>query len=260
MLAVRMKPLRMTLQAIPNSRRAFTLIELLTVIAIIGVLAAMLLPALAGAKERSRRAACKSHMHQFILALHMYASDHFEKLPSGMSELGNGTDEHIPIIPRSTRDSLIKYGGSSRILDCPSLGKPFNRIDGWFEAGYGFVIGYNYHGGHTNTPWPQLRAEFIPWISPRNMTDNNQLVLLTDMNDWSPGYGATFAPHGARGPIYREGNFMNPSARGASPRDVGAVGGHVGLLDGSVNWKPIKQMQPHQGSRMWDDSGCFALW
>ncbi len=240
--------------------RAFTLIELLTVVAIIAVLTALLLPALVSAKERGRRAACKSHLRQFLLGLHMYAGDHLEKLPTGMSELGNGTDEHIPVIPRATRNELIKYAGSARILDCPSLGKPFNRIDGWFESGYGFVIGYNYLGGHTNTPWPQLRTQFVPWTSPQSLNNNNQLVLLADMNDWSPGYQATFAPHGTRGPIYKAGNFMNPTARGASPKDIGGVGGNVGLLDGSVNWKPIKQMQPHQGSRQWGESGCFALW
>ena len=66
----------------------FALIELLVVIAIIAILAALLLPTLTGAKERSRRAACKSNLHQLLIALHLYADDAVQRLPSGASEVG----------------------------------------------------------------------------------------------------------------------------------------------------------------------------
>jgi len=62
-------------------KRAFTLIELLTVIAVIAILAALLLPALGMAKERGRQTACINSVRQQTLAVLMYADDHLGILP-----------------------------------------------------------------------------------------------------------------------------------------------------------------------------------
>jgi prepilin-type N-terminal cleavage/methylation domain-containing protein/prepilin-type processing-associated H-X9-DG protein len=64
-----------------SSQRAFTLIELLVVIAVIAILAALLLPALALAKEKAKQISCVSNQRQWGLALQMYVSDFSEGLP-----------------------------------------------------------------------------------------------------------------------------------------------------------------------------------
>ena len=86
------------------------------------------------------------------------------------------------------------------------------------------------------------------------------LVLLSDLNDWSPGYQKSFAPRGWAGPILKSMDYGNPSANGMPSQTIGAVGGNVGLVDGSASWKAITKMKTYRGSQMWEDQGCCAAW
>lgn len=74
---------------------AFTLVELLTVIAIIGILAALLMPALEQSKARARRIECVSNLRETGLASHLFENDHGGKLPTQVSTNDNGSLEFV---------------------------------------------------------------------------------------------------------------------------------------------------------------------
>jgi type II secretory pathway pseudopilin PulG len=236
-------------------------VELLVVISIIAILAALLLPTLANSKERSRRASCKNSVRQFLLALHMYGDDSQQYLPSGASNAG-ANDDHLPMLGTNTYNLLPRYGATEQVIHCPGFINFFKsrKIEA-DEKSYGITIGYNYHGGHAHTPWPALVASNV-WLSPQLLTDDSSLVLISDLNDWSPTYegGRTFVPHSTGGALKQGTDYGNVSAGGASPVDLGATGGNVGLLDGSVAWRSAKKMLIYRGSQMYGADGCLAMW
>jgi prepilin-type N-terminal cleavage/methylation domain-containing protein/prepilin-type processing-associated H-X9-DG protein len=100
-------------------RRAFTLVELLVVISIIALLAALLLPALGRAKESARATVCLSNLHQVGLALQMYVSDNNNKLPV-MRDVSTdpvvAATNTFPAIHKVLAPQL----GNTNALRCPS--------------------------------------------------------------------------------------------------------------------------------------------
>ncbi len=99
--------LRKTLSG--RSAPAFTLIELLVVIAIIAILAAMLLPALAGAKKKATMAGCQSNFHQVNIALVMYGNDFQDYLPPGQTANAGLWDGQTVYYDKYTSGELTIY-------------------------------------------------------------------------------------------------------------------------------------------------------
>lgn len=107
----------------------FTLLELLVVLAIIGVLAALLLPSLSRAKESARAAACLSNLHQIGLALQLYCQEHGNRLPI-MTNATLGSNGLRLAADLPTMDLVLSnYLGSVSVLRCPSDTKQvFERL------------------------------------------------------------------------------------------------------------------------------------
>src|SRR5580692_6924427 len=80
-----------------SHKKAFTLIELLVVIAIIAILAAILFPVFAQARESARKTSCLSNVKEISLALTMYVQDYDERFPMWANSMTTGTPGYDPV-------------------------------------------------------------------------------------------------------------------------------------------------------------------
>jgi len=175
-----------------KSRRGFTLIELLVVIAIIAILAAILFPVFAQAREKARQTSCLSNMKQIGTAARMYVEDY-----DGMSIWD--TYWQFTHFPNTWSGFILPYVKNEDIFRCPSHGvprKPWNTdpydwVPEWYYKSYGI----NVYGA-------------VIYIKPDNTVSEFMLDLIkrpaeriwffevydADDNDQGLGYNATWGP------------------------------------------------------------------
>jgi prepilin-type N-terminal cleavage/methylation domain-containing protein/prepilin-type processing-associated H-X9-DG protein len=197
-----------------RTRRAFTLIELLVVIAVMGVLTALLLPAVQAAREAARRAECANHLKQLALAAHNYHASH-ETFPPGLNQFEGssspryrGTSVFTFLLPHFEQCNVLAdwdyasplnnaYGGSqaraARVL--PVLLCASDRIAENPLAKSGRCYGMTSYGGnggsrsfdpalatcdgifHTTGPASQPKAN-QPAVSLSMVTDGTSHTIL----------------------------------------------------------------------------------
>lgn len=123
--------------ALRGGRRAFTLIELLVVIAIIALLAAILFPVFARARENARRSSCQSNLKQIGLAMLQYTEDN----DSNMVQSWRGSDATASDASQRYKwmDQLQPYIKNEQVFVCPSdmQNSPYHYRDGTHYGSYG---------------------------------------------------------------------------------------------------------------------------
>jgi prepilin-type N-terminal cleavage/methylation domain-containing protein/prepilin-type processing-associated H-X9-DG protein len=236
-----------------NRKSAFTLIELLVVIAIIAILAALLLPALASAKDKAKRTTCLSQEKQLAIAMHLYASDSKDRLPRNVDPVTG-----LPIgfwpwdMDRNVAQKMEDNGTKWKIWFCPGTAPRFSDQDNyslWANfAGYA-IAGYAF-------TFPETKAlQQTNWndnvIQPPKMATGlfgvtrtetiAQRVLLADATlsmggqyDASQRWNYNWTEVMGGYPK----NHISPHLKGSTfPR-----GGNVAMLDGHVEWRNFKDM------------------
>lgn len=216
--------------------RWFTLVELLVVLAIIGVLASLLLPALRRAKTMAVRVHCLSQQRQLAMATGAYVADHNGYLPNK-----NGAGARYDLASRTGSVRELYYQGylrDPRFFRCPALvgnGGWNTNVKGYLDAGY---LGYQYLGLSTwlwSIPGagPYTWGAGVYWISAPRIVSPSQYMLI----------GCNIIDDLAA-QSYHNYMEMNWTAHARQQAD----GANIVMLDGTAKWYPYTRAPAYAAS------------
>ena len=205
---------------------AFTLIELLVVIAIIAIVAALLIPGLSRAKERSKRITCNNALRQQTLAVIMYADDN-----GGRFAQDGDLDPHW--VSRKFRDLLnLQYKIDRAQFYCPS-NPDWNRDDFWtWPSEPSTVLGYIYYVGepeYEKTSYHSTNAVTKPIFAAKTSDRPYYAIVWSDIN--RKYLNSWFRP-GDPNPLVRGVNHFDRAGRNPAGSNEGYIDGHVAWVPG----------------------------